>query len=229
MSFNFIITGDSWSQGEWDGYPIDYKITHGGLHQYLVEAGHTVTNVGQGGYNNNESLTAMLVELSNNNYTHAIFFFTDPLRQSTYEEFSTQLPSTIINNHVNYIIKELDKLGRQTGIKIILVGGCAKILIKDYKPANIDLIVPSISELLVSEFVDSEYMDSREWTEHWLKLKTNCSLEHKQEILKVFNQAHDKFNLWSEHKDLFWPDGLHANRIGHKILFDYIVNNTNLH
>ena len=89
MGSKFIITGDSWSQGEWDGYSTDYRITHGGVHQYLVEAGHTVTNVGQGGYNNNESLDAFLNELSNDNYTHCIFFFTAPLRQTTYEEFST--------------------------------------------------------------------------------------------------------------------------------------------
>ena len=117
---------------------------------------------------------------------------------------------------------------KETGIKIVIVGGCAKLIVKDYMPTNIYIIVPSINELLVPGFIDEEFMDSREWTEHWLKLNLNCNSDHKKEIFDVFNRAQNKFNLWTEHKELFWPDGLHANRLGHKILFDYLVDNLNL-
>jgi hypothetical protein len=182
MNSKIIITGDSWSQGEWDGYPTNYRITHGGVQQYLVEAGYTVTNIGQGGYNNNESLAALIAELPNDNYTHCIFFFTDPLRQTTYEEFSTTLPSIIIRNHVNHLLESLDNLNKETGIKIAIVGGCAKLIFKDYVPINIDVVVPSLCELLVPEFVDNEFMNSHEWNSHCLKLETNCSFEHKKEI-----------------------------------------------
>lgn len=225
----FIITGDSWSQGEWNGKSTDYKIIHKGFHQYLIDAGHDVTNVGRGGYNNNQSLSALLNELPNNNYTHCFFFFTDPLRQSTYKEFSSQLPSTIIRNHTNVIIKKLDDLSKQTGIKIIIIGGCAKVVISDYNPTNIDLIIPSISELLVPFFVDSGCTFSEEWTRHWLRLKNNCSLDYKHDILNVFDQAQNKVNLWKQRRDLFWPDGEHINRTGHKILFDHVINYINQH
>jgi len=228
MRSKFIITGDSWSQGEWDGYPTDYRITHGGVQQYLVEAGYTVKNVGRGGYNNNESLTALIAGLSNDNYTHCIFFFTDPLRQTTYEEFSTTLPSVIIKNHVNHLLESLDNLNKETGIKIVIVGGCAKLIVKDYMPTNIDLTVPSLCELLVPGFIDNEFMNSREWNDHWLKLETKCNFEHKKEIYNVYNNAGVRFDLWKKRKDLFWPDGLHANRLGHKILFDYLLDNLNL-
>lgn len=228
MKPSFIITGDSWSQGEWDGYPTDYKTTHGGVHQYLVEAGYTVENVGRGGYNNNESLEQLRDRLKLQTFNYGIFFFTDPLRQSSYEEFSTLLPSTIITNHVNNILSSLDNLVTEFDIDIVVIGGCAKLIVKDYQPTNIKLIVPSLNELLVPEFVDSEFMDSQEWTAHWLKLKSNCDVEQKSEILNVYDQAQKKFNLWNSRKDLYWPDGLHANRIGHRQLFDYLITQLNL-
>ena len=28
-----------------------------------------------------------------------------------------------------------------------------------------------------------------------------------------------------EHKEYFWPDGGHPNRKGHRVLYDYIINN----
>ena len=228
MGSKIIITGDSWSQGEWDGYPTNYRITHGGVQQYLTEAGYTVTNVGQGGYNNNESLAALISELPNDNYTHCIFFFTDPLRQTTYEEFSTTLPSMIIRNHVNHLLESLDNINKETGIKIVIVGGCAKLIFKDYVPTNIDVIVPSLSELLIPEFIDNEFMNSQEWNDHWLKLETKLSFEHKKEIYDVCNNAGIKFDTWKKRKDLFWPDGIHVNSRGHKILFDYLIDNLNL-
>jgi hypothetical protein len=228
MNSKFIITGDSWSQGEWDGYPDNYRITHSGVYQYLIEEGYTVTNVGRGGYNNNESLAALIAELPNNNYTHCIFFFTDPLRQTSYEQFSTTFPSSIIHNHVNHLLENLDNLSKETGIKIVIVGGCAKLIFKDYVPTNIDVVIPSLSELLVPEFVDNEFMHSKEWEEHWLKLETKCSFEHKKAIYDVYNSAGIKFDMWKNRKDLFWPDGIHANRRAHKILFDYLIDNLNL-
>lgn len=227
MDSKFIITGDSWSQGEWDGYPTDYRITHGGVHQYLVEAGYSVKNVGRGGYNNIESLNSLLVELPNNNYTHCIFFFTDPLRQSTYEEFSTKLPSTIISDHVNYLLESIDIISRENNIRIIIVGGCAKIVLDKYIPTNIDLIVPSFTELVIPAFIDSEFMNSEEWNVHWLKLETRCTSKHKFEILNVYNQTQLKLNIWKQHPELFWPDGIHANRLAHKLLFDHLMREIN--
>lgn len=228
MHSKILITGDSWSQGEWDGDSSDYRVTHSGVQQYLTEAGYTVTNVGQGGYNNNESLEAVISELPNNNYTHCIFFFTDPLRQTTYEEFSTTFPSIIIRNHVNHLLESLDNLKKETGIKIVIIGGCAKLIVKDYIPSNIDIIIPSLSELLIPEFTDYEFMSSREWENHWLALETKCSHEHKKEIYDLYNLASIKFDLWAKYKNLFWPDGRHVNRVGHKILFDYLITNFNL-
>lgn len=228
MDFKFIITGDSWSQGEWDGYPSDYRITHSGIHQYLVEAGYSVKNVGRGGYNNIESLNSLLAELPNDNYTHCLFFFTDPLRQSTYEEFSTKLPSKIIRDHKNYLLESIDNIGKNSNIKIILIGGCSKIILDEYKPTNIDFIVPSFTELVIPSFIDSEFMNSEEWYSHWLKLKTNCTIAHKSEMMNIHHQAQFKFNIWKKHNDLFWPDGIHANRLAHKLLFDHLLKEINL-
>lgn len=67
----FLITGDSWSQGEWDGYPDQYRVTHTGIQQYLIDDGHQVYNVGCGGFNNLESVAAIDLGLE---FDHLIFF-----------------------------------------------------------------------------------------------------------------------------------------------------------
>ena len=53
-----LITGDSWSQGEWDQIDGCATVTHGGISQFLQDDNHEVVNVGRGGYNNLESLHA---------------------------------------------------------------------------------------------------------------------------------------------------------------------------
>lgn len=219
MSSKFIVTGDSWSRGEWDGYPVDYKVTHSGIHQYLLEDGHSVVNVGCGGFNNLQSLAAVKEQLNTEKFHHCVFFFTDPLRQSTYEEFSQKLPKTIIAEHIDFLARELNNLRRNYGIKITVVGGCAKYA----SDTGFDYVVPSITELLVPDFEDSYCMDSWEWTDHVIKLGLTQTAEHRREVNEILEQGRKKMSTWGLNRDLFWPDGLHANRKGHKILYKELL------
>lgn len=210
----FLITGDSWSQGEWDGYPTDYKITHLGIQQYLLDDGYDVLNVGKGGFNNIESLA--VVENAKIDFDHLIFFFTDPLRQANEIDIKTILPKVIIKNHVHLVEEKLLKIKKDKQSKITVIGGCAK-----FQPNSsyIDYIIPSITELLVEKFTDSEFMTSREWEEHFFKFEKNFNSAQKQQWLEVMSEASKKYQAWKKNKEYFWPDGLHANRHGLKILY----------
>jgi hypothetical protein len=211
---HFLITGDSWSQGEWDKLPY-YHVAHKGVEQYLIDDGNTVTNVGRGGYNNNESLAAIpLID-----FDHLVYFYTDPLRQATEDEIRHKLPFDIINSHKFEISNKFFQIKHKTNCQITVIGGCAKYQ-GDIK--NIDYVVPSLSELLVSKFHDSEYMTSREWEEHFFKHEKQFSTEQKSQWLTVMTRAGEKYTVWNKNKDLFWPDGLHSNRKGHLILYQHL-------
>lgn len=212
---NFLITGDSWSQGEWDGYPDDYRVTHQGIQQYLIADGHSVTNVGQGGFDNLQSINA----IPDLNFDHLIFFYTDPLRQSSEYEIKDFLPFDIINAHKNHIHNSLLTVKQNTQCQITVIGGCSKY----QGPTNdIDYLVPSINELLAPDFADSEFMTSREWEQYFFKHQANYTFEQKQQWLVVMTKASEKYDLWKTKKSMFWPDGLHANRHGTLILYNYL-------
>ena len=212
---HFLITGDSWSQGEWDGYPIDYHVSHRGIEQYLLDDGHQVTNVGQGGFHNYESLAA----IPDVNFEHLIFFYTDPLRQATEDQIRYKLPFELIYLHTLDLSNKFFQLKQKTNCKITVIGGCAKF---QGETKNIDYFVPSLSELLIGNFQDTEYMTSREWEEHFFKHEKQFSTEQKSQWLTVMTTAGEKYKAWNDNKDLFWPDGLHANRHGAQILYQHL-------
>lgn len=217
---NILITGDSWSQGEWDGYPTHYHISHAGIAQYFKDNKIPVTNIGRGGNTNIDSLKSAERTLDDN-YTDLIFFFTDPLRQTNIEEIKTQLPNDIINNHIAYILNCFDDFKKSfPKLKITLVGGCAKF------PSiinSIDFLIPSMTELLCPEYTDSSYMLSDEWEKPFREHNFNFSIEQKMQWTNVIDLASKKFSIWKKHPDLFWPDGLHANRHGHRQLYTHII------
>ena len=212
---HFLITGDSWSQGEWDGYPIDYHVSHRGIEQYLLDDGHTVTNVGQGGYNNYESFDA----IDDKKFDHLIFFYTDPLRQATEPEIKSKLPFDIIHDHKNSLHSRLVDLKHKVNCQITIIGGCAKYL---GNTNGIDYLIPSLSELLVRNFQDTEFMTSREWEKYFFKHEKNFNLEQKSQWLAVMSGAGEKYGLWNKNKAMFWPDGLHANRNGALIAYQHL-------
>jgi hypothetical protein len=205
-----LITGDSWGCGEWDGLNVDYRVTHSGIEQYLRDDGYDVKNISVGGNNNLQSLELAKSE----SFDHLIFFFTDPLRQATFEEFSTLSPKQIAQEHTDYVCSNLKYFP-----KVTLIGGCVKVNPKE----NIDYVIPSVSELVVPKFKDTPYMTSHEWEEHWMNVKKPSS-QFKQEILDITEQTGPKYQLWKDNPDLFWPDGLHANRKAIRIVYDHLLS-----
>ena len=205
---NILITGDSWGCGEWDGLDVDYCITHSGIEQYLRNDGYTVENVSRGGHNNLESLEA----INGRVFDHLIFFFTDPLRQATFDEFSTLSPKTIASQHTKYVLCQLEQYPLVT-----LIGGCSRV-----EAPNLRYVIPSFSELVVPRFNDTPYMTSHEWESHWMNIK-NPSNQFKKEILEITDSASRKYQLWKDNPDLFWPDGLHGNRKAIRLVYNQML------
>lgn len=212
--YRFLITGDSWSQGEWLENPQDGEDPnpHFGLTQYLREDGYHVDNRGKGGFNNNESLGQLH---DDDDYDHVIFFYTDPMRQGNEEDFDQHLPFIIAEQNQQYVSDILEQVRKRTLVTII--GGCAKYTLT----TGYDYVVPSITELLVPSFVDGPYMISWEW-ERYCKKNKPRTFEFKKQMMEVYKQGDLRHRVWRKNPDLFFPDYLHANRKGHIILYEHL-------
>jgi len=222
---NILISGDSWSQGEWDGnwqhVPSTYRVCHPGINQYLQEAGHQIVNVGAGAIGNLQALENLNYQLDNHRFDYLIFFFTDPLRDCNSQEIKTGKLFELIEIKTKLFLKNLDEIKtRYTDLKIILIGGYAKI---ETDNKHIDYVIPSVIELLVPGYVDTKCADSPEWKEHLSTLSLFSSIKEKQQIIDFFKLTNQKFKVMKQHKNLFYPDGCHPNRHAHRLLTDKIL------
>ena len=214
-----LITGDSWGCGEWLSKDGDYHVAHNGIEQYLQDDGHEVVNLSVGGNNNLQSLVCMEHDVDAQSFDRAIFFFTDPLRHSKYDDFVRVTPKRLVQEHIDYVLQKLD----ECKIPVTVIGGCAKVVVYNYVPKNLT-IIPSMTELIIKDFKDTEYMTSHEWENHWKKLGNSATSEMKEQIDDIATKAGNKYECWRQNPEYFWPDSLHANRKGIRIVYDHMLS-----
>jgi hypothetical protein len=220
-----VITGDSWSQGEWQYNSLEtYSVVgHRGINQYLTDAGYEVTNVGCPGNHNLQSLESLhTVDLIT--FNHCVFFFSDILRQLTKEDMLSNTPNDIILNYTNSLVINLDKIKKDFDIKITIVGGCGKC--SPTISHSIDYIIPSLAELLISEFTDFPYaLGGATWSNILLESDKEkiFTLAQKEQWTNILENVFKKNNDWELHQKFFYPDGCHANKHAHKLLTDHLI------
>lgn len=216
-----IVIGDSWACGEWGTSAAgEYCILHGGLAHYL-SANHEVVNLGEGG-----SCGMYAANMLKNAYDDSVdlvfWFKTDPLR-STDDRVFTQDKVTfddIVRENclcTEKIYKQLNDMD----IPIHCMGGCAKLnldLMKNY--SNLIPYIKSIAEFLIPDYSHPEL-----WISSWIKhINNRVDLDSLDKLLAGKREQDRLF----DYKDLFWPDGLHPNRHGHKLLYDKICDDFGL-
>jgi hypothetical protein len=233
---HFLVAGDSWSQGEHTipfGPGTRYTTaiaqqfqtpipTHKGLHQYLEDSGHTVTNVGINGCSN----TTALIQVNSSlwpDIDHLVYFYTDPLRQASPEELCCREPFELINEHIEQVKNSLSNIRiNYPDLKITLIGGCSRL--PDELVASATYSVPSMTELVCPGFVDTAYMLSGLWH---LVIKDvspdTLTVHQKEQYSLIISEAIKKLDFWKNNKEFFWPDGQHANRKAHLVLFKHLL------
>lgn len=222
---NILISGDSWSQGEWDGdwrtVPSTYRVYHPGINQYLQEAGHLIVNVGKGSISNMQALDNLKQQITCQNFDYLIFFFTDPLRDCSEQEIKSGRLFDLVQTKTKLFLDHLKQVKSQCpNLKIILLGGYSKIETFDN---DIDHVIPSIIELLVPGYQDSSCADSPEWKQYLPTLSLFTSDKEKQEIVDFSKRVREKLLVMEQHKNLFYPDGYHPNRHAHRLLANKIL------
>lgn len=228
---HFLITGDSWSQGEWapasSEKPKDYIVVHKGLEQYMLDNGHIVTNVGRGSIDNCASLYQATNALWSD-IDHLIFFHTDVLRSCPSDDLHVNLPMDMVKKYQTWTIDQLYKIRKDNpNLKITVIGGCGKF--DPGTKSHWDYCVPSVTELLVPGYIDNMFFNSNSWMQFILNSSANkLSAEHKLQILEIEELIASKKQCWDNNRDLFYPDGIHPNRHAHKLLFEHLMQLWNL-
>lgn len=215
------IAGDSWGLGEWGMFPgCDTPvILHKGLEQFFSENGNIVKNISQGGIANKTSIQ-LLSEITDVDY---IFWLqTDPLRDlAPYELFNHALTYEKLVDLSNELIDQSYADINAMNKIVYCIGGCSKLnlsLISKYK--NLIPLIPSIPEMFIHNFTHPGI-----WQSDWSKL-----IGHQFSLDSLYKLTRDKEfqDILFDEKDLFWPDGRHLNRHGHKKLHDFICTTLNL-
>jgi hypothetical protein len=213
------IAGDSWGCGEWGkNAQKEYTVLHRGLEQYLRDRGHTVDNLSEGSISNKESIGRVM---SNEKlYDFTLWFQTDPLRDlRPYDIFKEQhLTHKQLVNLSNDLLNE--SYSRLTK-PVLCIGGCSKLnlnLMSNY--TNLYPLIASVPEMLIPKF-----KHPRLWQSDWAALVDRQFDGDSLRRLAADKQRQDR--LFAE-TELFWPDGRHPNRQGHKVLCDYICNKLSL-
>jgi len=218
---SFVISGDSWGCGEWcvNG-PNGYGVVHNGLQQYLDETGHLTKNVAKGGSSNLDSVRRLKAELFiKSDYDYIIWFQTDPLRDLRPYDKSRFVTFTKIDDMLtscSMLLNVTYTLLNNIGVPVHCIGGLSKLnieLMKDYR--NLIPMIPSVKELYVPEHRHSNIAFS-----DWIKFIPR-QFQDFDELISIKHED-DHFFENPAHKIFFWPDGIHPNRYGHKIIFDKI-------
>ncbi len=201
--------GDSWSCGEWDQ---SQRLAHKGTEQYLIDAGHNVTNVGEGGASNRQQ-TALAAD---SNSQIILWFLTDPLRDLKIAGWQHQ-PRTLNSYHRRREHLFRTAFDQMRDLPVWLIGGASAVpeyVSTEYTEWRV--IVPDMRRWLIA---DAEPIDTLSRTWAYPDCSEDLLTYHEQQermLTKHFVKA--EFGLNSAEHKWFWPDGVHPNRQAHKKL-----------
>jgi hypothetical protein len=206
-----VIIGDSWGCGEWRSSDGKYGVTHTGLEQYLLEAGHSVTNLSGSNKMNEEALEFLENYLDKNLAPEIVcWFVTCPLRTTTRYIYNTPYEFGI--SQLTTQFKYVDRLATKNNIKVYAFGGLCDLPVEitQHQFNSITIAIPSISSLVIEDFPQSMFGDVKEF--HRIK-STKLALN-------LADQVEKKYNAFKKSK--FFPDFGHPNREAHYKIFKMI-------
>lgn len=230
-----LMIGDSWSQGELapskDGIQPD--IVHAGTEQYLLDNGHTVINLGILGGSNSQ---AMYKYLNYKDHADYIFWFqTDPLRE-VHDEDGTKFGELLkrfnsIKAVFDYLIDDIQNNINDIAVSrnqiVHVIGGFSVITPNINKFSNLKNFITNVSALIdpSTNFETYGYFVEFKWFIDIIEYckKHNLISDYiMQEYVDIMSEHVRVFDHMSNNKQYYWPDGVHPNREGHKIIFNQI-------
>jgi len=237
-----LISGDSWSVGEWKNSQTGGIIQHAGLAQYLHDHGHHVINVGQSSSSNRESVLRLNSFFFNNQHLlsgselQVVVFQTEWIRDFAYmdkedEDYYNQ-PAALIHRLISRFYYDLSALAERYKVKCYLIGGAGDALVIDdfstiYR--GVEVVCQSMVNLLVNGQDTTQDPVFALWSytnkgEDFLKLFKKHATQEDQAnaLLDEITKGQDRTEVLYKNPELFYPDGTHPNRHAHRLLFDFL-------
>jgi hypothetical protein len=59
-------------------------------------------------------------------------------------------------------------------------------------------------------------------------IKKHISGADLELLLEDIDRGSQRVEIWDKHKECFYPDGFHANRNGHRVLFEFLKTQISL-
>jgi lysophospholipase L1-like esterase len=233
-----VIAGDSWACGEWNNSSTTgCKISHPGLSKYLTDLGYLVINLARPGGSNFYSADRVdnfLTVSTHLNISHVFVFQTEWIR-----DMRDYTDKKLLNLDLTYgyqtlkmrlisrFYERLSKVAQQANVPIHIIGGCSDTIWLDkfsQEYPGLNNICHSFTNLLL---IDNHRIANPVYAiitdaEQVKFFKETMDSNDLELFLDDIDKGRQRFSTWQEEKRFFWPDGMHPNRLGHKILFDFL-------
>jgi lysophospholipase L1-like esterase len=239
----FILAGDSWGCGEWmRGDLLNPKKlkAHGGFAQYLEEAGHTVVNLSIGGASNTYVSQSLEFYLSReiikgtNDKINGIFVvqttYTRDYRFRYDEDYNKiEHANSLADIWLARFYSRLTETAQKYQIPVFLIGGhCDTVWLDNFEEfyPGVKIVCQSMINLIINSNhrVDVPIFSWYGASDVPLvnEIKQHLNSEQLLQFLNLIDLGYQRQISLSLYPEYFFPDGVHANREGHKILFDFL-------
>ena len=235
MTTKYIIAGDSWGLGEWDTVDGKHQVVHSGLAAYMTELGHSVTNLSCGGISNLDivgRIDGWLSRFPDSVPDKILVFQTEHTRDHKHRDltigaFDVEQFSDVASQWISRFYTRLSELSVQYKCPVYIIGGASDSMWFDDMSAHYpgcQVVCQSVTSLLINgDHTVSQPVFS------WYTNQSYDFLSHARQqsfdvadIVAAITLGFDRERALAERPDLFYPDGVHPNRKGHKILFDFL-------
>ena len=229
-----VLAGGSWAVGEWSK---DHTPSHLGLYQYLQDDGYEVVTVSGPGLSNQQSFykiseifTSGMADFFKNKIEKIFVFqgswFLDYKNLNNSIEISTY-NYTSSSNALSSWYKNLSNLSVKYSVKIGIIGGPTDTIWLDKFESEypgVFIACQSMTNLCINnqhKIMNPVY--GVYWKELVQNLKNVVDTELAVDSLILESSLGQQRLLdWEQNPQWFYPDGLHANRHGHKKLYDFL-------
>jgi len=226
-----VVAGDSWGCGEWQ----HRIVQHGGLAQYLAEDNYNVVNLSVGGSSNWDIYDRLKLFFDSNTPHYLIE------KIQTILVFQTEWPRDIESFHPNKVESlvgtdlisswqfRLSELATEQQVRIGLIGGCSDTMYLDNfekEYPGLYIACQSFTNLCVNNNhrIENPTYFCRPDDSLLPSLKDLYLKQHGTQdlLLADLENGISRLKTWEDNCDYFYPDGMHANRKGHKILYEFL-------
>lgn len=242
-----FIAGLSWGRGEWVGP----NVVHRGIEQYFTEDGYQVFNVSKP-RSTHTRINQLLNSCLSDHYApgdRVFWIQADPIIDIIAEEITGKLlPNQklvglserllgagtlvdLMSDQQGRIYCELNNIAVKYSTQIYCIGGTYNInpIIRDF--SNLKPFVTSWINMLVGHY--TEYARSADInfgvTHTWTVDNVDFSAYNIDLATAIKKEITERVaNVIMFREDIFHPDGVHPNRDGHRVLYEYIKKKLDL-